>query len=57
MGLRESNYDRARNLVIDPALAYASYLGGSGKEFARSAAADSAATYTSQAPQPPPIWP
>jgi uncharacterized protein (TIGR03437 family) len=39
---RVGKYDRAHNLVIDPALGYASYLGGSGKEFARSVVTDSA---------------
>lgn len=35
-------YDRARDLVIDPALDYLSYVGGSGNEAAKSIATDSA---------------
>jgi uncharacterized protein (TIGR03437 family) len=35
-------YDHTRELVIDPALSYASYLGGTGKELARGVATDSA---------------
>ena len=36
------DYDRARELVIDPALSYASYLGGSGNDFATGIATDAA---------------
>ena len=36
-----SNYDRTKPLVIDPALVYSSYLGGSGGDSARSLAVDS----------------
>jgi uncharacterized protein (TIGR03437 family) len=36
------DYDRTRELVIDPVLSYASYLGGSGDDAARAIATDSA---------------
>lgn len=40
-GFRVGPYDRSRELVIDPPLAYASYLGGAGDETAAGVAADS----------------
>lgn len=38
-------YDKSRDLVIDPTLVYASYLGGSDNEGARGIAADSSGNY------------
>jgi hypothetical protein len=35
-----ADYDRARPLIIDPVLSYASYLGGSGDDIARAIAVD-----------------
>jgi hypothetical protein len=40
VGFKLAKYDRNRPLVIDPVLAYATYLGGSGIEFAYSIAVD-----------------
>ena len=37
---RVGEYDRSRPLVIDPALSYSSYVGGSGNELARGIATD-----------------
>lgn len=37
-----ADYDPTRPLVIDPALAYASYLGGSGSDFGIAIAVDGA---------------
>ncbi|NOY45344.1 MAG: hypothetical protein GXP50_07825, partial [Deltaproteobacteria bacterium] len=41
-GFEVGPYDRSRPLVIDPVLAYASYLGGSGEDGAYAAAVDGA---------------
>jgi hypothetical protein len=38
---RLSNYDRSRSLVIDPILAYSTFLGGSGRDLASAIAVDS----------------
>jgi hypothetical protein len=40
VGLELGRYDRSRPLVIDPTLAYSSYLGGSGDEFSYGIARD-----------------
>jgi hypothetical protein len=42
LGFRLGNYDRTRALVIDPALAYSTFLGGSGMDVAAAVAVDSA---------------
>lgn len=42
VGFRLGRYDRTRPLVIDPTLAYSSYLGGSGDEFSYGIARDGA---------------
>ena len=39
---RIGEYDHSRELIIDPVLSHASYLGGSGKELARGVATDGA---------------
>lgn len=43
VGLALGNYDRSRELVIDPALNYATYLGGSGEDESLGIALDSSA--------------
>jgi uncharacterized repeat protein (TIGR01451 family) len=40
IGFTLGNYDRSRELVIDPVLSYSTYLGGSGSEFAPVIAVD-----------------
>jgi Beta-propeller repeat len=40
VGFEIGAYDRTRTLVIDPVLAYSTYLGGSGNEFSPSVAVD-----------------
>jgi hypothetical protein len=40
VGFTVGNYDAARELVIDPVLAYSTYLGGSGGDFAAGIAVD-----------------
>jgi hypothetical protein len=42
IGFRVAAYDHKQTLVIDPVLAYASYLGGSGNDAARAVASDNA---------------
>ncbi len=42
VGFRVASYDRARTLVIDPVLAYSTYVGGSKEESGASIAVDSA---------------
>ena len=42
VGIQLGDWDRARELVIDPVLSYATYLGGSGEELAPELAVDSA---------------
>src|SRR5260221_129941 len=41
VGFEVAGYDRRRALVIDPVLAYSTYLGGSGSDFASAIAVDS----------------
>src|SRR5262249_22556317 len=43
IGVQVAAYDRTRPLIIDPVLAYSTYLGGSGADIARGIAADPAA--------------
>ncbi|MEO8372353.1 MAG: SBBP repeat-containing protein [Candidatus Solibacter sp.] len=45
IGLEIANYDKARPLVIDPKISYATYLGGSGNETPSSLAVDSSGNY------------
>src|SRR5262249_31008640 len=42
VGVQLAAYDRTRPLIIDPVLAYSTYLGGSGADIARGIAADKA---------------
>ena len=42
VGFRLGSYDREKPLVIDPVLAYSTYLGGSGKDGANAVAVDTA---------------
>lgn len=42
VGFAIASYDRARPLIVDPVLSYATYLGGAGDEVAFAIAADSA---------------
>jgi hypothetical protein len=42
VGVRVASYDRGRPLIIDPVLAYSTYLGGSTDEYALDIAVDSA---------------
>ena len=57
IGFALGTYDRDRELVIDPALSYSTYLGGSGEDEAASIAVDSAGnayvTGTTQSPDFP----
>ncbi len=40
VGFESGEYDRSRDLIIDPTLAYSTYLGGSGNDVARGVAVD-----------------
>ena len=55
--LRGGFYDHSRELVIDPVLAYSSFLGGTGNDAIRAIATDGAAMFLSQALLPRRICP
>ena len=57
IGFEVANYDSRRALVIDPALVYSTYLGGSGQDISNSIAVDDSGTHMLRATRPPLTFP